>query len=625
MIGDFFFGDTSYLNSNENIDPIHTVLYTQFHPLEGPKVLFEFPPNNLKKFNINFQDVQNYIIPKPQLCKKLLTLVYKDFRLISYPMYLKKPYYFRNMFCFNFVFVFKKDSKTVPYEPIIEKLGKMFQILEEQSQILSMSSKDMIYFKNEEQHENIDDSNTENVNTNEKSKYQIIEQRMHDNLDTLLDIESLITKLYLDLNNYSECLIPINSGNSIDIKLFTFLSKSVKTMNSLSVEDVPLLKLDLMSIDMSKKLNWDQTLLKILPYINGVNNIYKISRLTNSDLDVVIEVIKNLVCIFKICIIVSIFQFDSIYSITNGLDNVFLRNPLLLAECQKYIVIDTTNKSSEVLLPSKKVVFQLYNSFKMTIRVKQFYKDNYHCIVKNNIDLRKFIMFGCSNNIIYRVMEYPLLRDTTLLYGSNMDHLKTCGYERSDFKIRAGKLKALMNNQNPLFSTGDIKLTTNAQLAITPDDHTDAYNVGLLSNEGLETLANKFYNTVILKKQEYKIAYAKQINPRNLLLQSKNKSNNTIMTVNRKNSSFSNRRTSINTPSQYSSKSSNTNNDSTEPEMTAAPQIESLSSIKKTLKKLINCLRNVDNLDRICVILEKDRSYVLEVLGVIGEFDLVNM
>ncbi|OBA25016.1 nitrogen permease regulator 2 [Hanseniaspora valbyensis NRRL Y-1626] len=508
MIGDSYFDDNSHFTSNENIDPIHTILYTQFHPLEGPKLIFEFPPNNLKDNNINFQDIQNYIIPKPQLCKKLLTLIYKDFRLISFPMYLKKPYYFRNVFCFNFVFIFKNDSKTVPYEPIIEKLGKMFQILEEQSQILSMSCKDMIYFKSDEQHENIDEITNEN------------------------NSKSLVTKLYLDLNNYSECLIPINSGDSIDIKLFTFLSKSVKTLNSLSLEDVPLLKLDLSSINMFKKLNWDQTLLKMLPYINGVNNIYKISHLANSDLDLVVEVIKNLVYIYKICVIVDIFQFDNIYGVTNRLDSVFLKNPLLLTECQKYIVVDKVNKNSEVLLPSKKIIFQLYNSFKLTIRVKQFYKENYHYIVKNNIDLRKFVVFGCSNNIIYRVMEYPLMRDITLLYGSNLGGFTDEEYKSFDFKTRASKLKALMSNKNSLFSTGDIKLTE---------------------------------------------------------------------------------------------KEDNTKDESTEVDQLIAPKIESLSSIKKTLKKLIICLQNVDNLDRICVILEKDKSYVLDVLAEIGEYDTVNM
>ncbi|KAL6929525.1 hypothetical protein ACO0SA_000928 [Hanseniaspora valbyensis] len=625
MIGDSYFGDNSHFTSNENIDPIHTILYTQFHPLEGPKLIFEFPPNNLKDNNINFQDIQNYIIPKPQLCKKLLTLVYKDFRLISFPMYLKKPYYFRNMFCFNFVFIFKNDSKTVPYEPIIEKLGKMFQILEEQSQILSMSCKDMIYFKSDEQHENIDEITNENNSSEEKSKYQLIEQKINNNRDSLLDIESLVTKLYLDLNNYSECLIPINSGNSIDIKLFTFLSKSVKTLNSLSLEDVPLLKLDLSSINMFKKLNWDQTLLKMLPYINGVNNIYKISHLANSDLDLVVEVIKNLVYIYKICVIVDIFQFDNIYGVTNRLDSVFLKNPLLLTECQKYIVVDKVNKNSEVLLPSKKIIFQLYNSFKLTIRVKQFYKENYHYIVKNNIDLRKFVVFGCSNNIIYRVMEYPLMRDITLLYGSNLGGFTDEEYKSFDFKTRASKLKALMSNKNSLFSTGDIKLTEKEEYKTMPKENIETLNVELLNNEGLDKLANKVYNNVVLKAQQPKQGYSSTINPRNLLLQSKNKSNNSIMTVNRNNPSFSHRRSSMNTHSQYSSKSSNTKDESTEVDQLIAPKIESLSSIKKTLKKLIICLQNVDNLDRICVILEKNKSYVLDVLAEIGEYDIVNM
>ncbi|XBW34714.1 hypothetical protein QEN19_000281 [Hanseniaspora menglaensis] len=617
--------DIFNINPNENIDPIHTILYTQFHPLEGPKLLYEFPPNNLKNNDISFQDVQNYIIPKPQLCKKLLTFIYKDFRLISFPIYLKKPHYFRNMFCFNFVFIFKKDAKTFPYEPIIEKLGRMFQVLEEQSQILSIASKDMIYFKNDEQHETAEDSSNDAHKGVEKSKYSIISQQINNSEEKLLDIGSIITKLYLDLNNYSECLIPINKGNSIDIKLFTFLSNSVNASNFLSVDNVPLLKLDLSSIDMSKKLNWDQTLLKILPYINGVNNIYKISRLSNSDLDLVIEVIKNLVYVYKICDIVDIFQFDNIYCVTNALDTVLLRNPLLMTECQKFIVIAKNSNESDVMLPSKKVIFQLFNSFKINNRLKHVYKDNYQIIVKNNIDLRKFIVFGCSNNIIYRVMEYPLMRNPHLLYGTSFEILKSKKHENYDLETKYGKLKALMDNKNSLFSTGDIKLTTSGSHKVLQEENSANLNIEILNKEGLEILASKAYSTVVVKRQNHNTPYTSSVNPRSLLLQSKNKSNNSVMTVNRNNSTFSKRRASVNTLSQYSSKSSNTNNDSVEPEIHATPEIESLSSIKKTVANLINCLRNVDSLDRICVILEKDKAYVLELIGVIGEFDIVNM
>lgn len=197
-------------NSNENIDPIHSIFYTQFHPLEGPKLICQFPPNSLDDDSIDFADVQNFLIPKPQLCKKLLTFIYKDFRIISYPLCLRKSYYFRNMFWFNFVFVFKKNSKTVPYEPIIEKLGKFFQVLEEQSQILSMSSADMVYFKNSEPDEEAESPRSPQSNLkspqysmpvdlskdNDFSKLLQIENIIKSEPSSLLDVEALITRLF---------------------------------------------------------------------------------------------------------------------------------------------------------------------------------------------------------------------------------------------------------------------------------------------------------------------------------------------------------------------------------------------------------------------------------------------
>ncbi|CAI8494267.1 unnamed protein product [Hanseniaspora opuntiae] len=201
-------------DSKENLDPIHSLFYTQFHPLEGPKLICQFPPNSLEESSIDFSDVQNFLIPKPQLCKKLITFIYKDYRIISYPLCLRKSYYFRNMFWFNFVFVFKKDSKTVPYEPIIEKLGKLFQVLEEQSQILSMSSADMIYFKNNDADEEPVSPKSAQGNIkaqqynismdlpkdNDLSKLLRIENTIK-NGTSLLDVEAVITRLFLDLNN----------------------------------------------------------------------------------------------------------------------------------------------------------------------------------------------------------------------------------------------------------------------------------------------------------------------------------------------------------------------------------------------------------------------------------------
>mgnify|MGYP004709192305 FL=1 len=617
-------------NSNENIDPIHSIFYTQFHPLEGPKLICQFPPNSLDDDSIDFADVQNFLIPKPQLCKKLLTFIYKDFRIISYPLCLRKSYYFRNMFWFNFVFVFKKNSKTVPYEPIIEKLGKFFQVLEEQSQILSMSSADMVYFKNSEPDEEAESPKSPQSNLkspqysmpvdlskdNDFSKLLQIENIIKSEPSSLLDVEALITRLFLDLNNYSECFISINSEIAIDFKLFTFLSKDLKSINSLSVEHVPLLKQDLNSIDLAKKLNWDQTLLKILPHINGINSIMAISKLADSDINLVVEVIKNLVYVYRICTIVDIFQFGSQYRVTNRLDEIFLKNPILLAECQKYVVAANYEGSMpEIMLPSKKIIFQLYNLIKPNEVLKDFYKENFFTFTKHNIDIRKFIVFGCVHSIIYRVYEYPILHNPQQTFSK----IYQFSHDSDNSNKRKNKLKFLLEKkESTLFSTADLKLNENKKY----ESDNSISDMDLISEEFIEQIASKVYSKRAATSQNFNIQTQNAVNPRNLLLQSKKQSNNSIMTVNRTSSSFSQRKSSFIALSQNSS-TSNSKSDTNELSYSNIVQTDSIQSIKAQLKIIIECLQNVDHLDKMSVLIEKEKSSVLELIASIGKYDVI--
>ena len=250
--------------------PIHTVFYTLFHPTEGSKVRFQFPPNSLENGKIDFDTIKNYIIPKPQLCNKLLTFKYGEYRIVCYPVNVNARHYARNSFNFNFVFVFPYDCATSPYEPAIARLGKMFKVLEEQSQILSKSEQNPVYFQLKSNDSNAADQSTEmgsitiSEHTDIKStgddgeKYLEIIKELAKNQKSLI-IEDLLMKLFLDLNNYSECLIPIDEGNSIDIKLFPVRTPP---SSNISVEDVPIAVVNLSDII---DVNWDPTMVKIVP------------------------------------------------------------------------------------------------------------------------------------------------------------------------------------------------------------------------------------------------------------------------------------------------------------------------------------------------------------------------
>lgn len=337
--------DATMVDHFEGFVPIHTIFYAVFHPTEGTKVRNEFPPGNLESNNINFDTIKNYVIPKPQLCHKLLTLKYKNYRLVSYPVTINSSFYARNFFSFNFVFVFPYDCETSPYEPAIARLGKMFRVLEEQNQILSKAERDPVYFDFKSAETTADQDNklnsekgTKNLAQNQglalEKYYQILTDI--ENNESNFSVKDLVMRIYQDLNNYSECLIPIDAGNAVDIKIFPLMTPP---NSRISIEDVPTSTVNLNKVI---DVNWDPTMLKIVPYIDGLNSIAKIAKLSDSDPDLVVECIKHL--IYYNCVLLSdIFQFSNIYAPASLL-RMFLTDTTLSSECQLYVVIAESSK-----------------------------------------------------------------------------------------------------------------------------------------------------------------------------------------------------------------------------------------------------------------------------------------
>ena len=445
-------------------EPIHTIFYSNFHPTEGSKVCYQFPPNNLQNFNINFNSVKNYIIPKPQLCHKLLTMKYQNYRIVSYPVTVTSQIYARNFFSFNFVFIFPYDCETSPYEPAIARLAKMFRVLEEQNQLLSLAENDPVFFKDQPSLNNKPDPN--------------------------FSIQDLIMRIYQDLNSYSECLIPVNDANTVDIKIFPLVSPP--TAIQLSIEAVPI---SVVNLNKVIDLNWDPTMLNILPFIDGLNNISHIAMLSDSDPNLVIECIRHLIY-YKCVIITDIFQFSNIYAPTSSI-TTFLSDPKLSYDCQSYVTlpknsdilklpfrelpisksnsnVNSTNntlrsnehahqKSGSIstqesaanklrmspahsslasspissfyqsrkhsesslssngmfrysdrynYLPTRATLFDLYRSLNHSITVKTWFEKNYDVLNSNNIDIRRFIKFGITNGLIYRIYSHPVLSVT---------------------------------------------------------------------------------------------------------------------------------------------------------------------------------------------------------------------
>ncbi|GMM32798.1 nitrogen permease regulating protein [Saccharomycopsis crataegensis] len=339
------------------------------HESEDDRLLSEFGSMVLNNYNekpmedysrndeglINFDDIRNVVIPKPEFCNRLLSAKAGKYKVIGYPVNIQEPFYARNSFNFNFCFIFDYDSDSTCYEPVVRRLGKMFKVLEEQSQILSKSSNDLVYFNIENKdikeyiserdlnykyfkilnafrpdnnNNHIDngiDSKNSNLNINKSNN----PFQLQDNKNAEFSIENLIQQIYQDLNNYSECSIKINAGNSIDIKLFPNIK--LPDINILPC-DVPI---STVNLDSLVDFYWDPNLLRMTQYINGVNNINKIAKLCNSDYDYTCLCIRHLMA-YKCIILLDTFSFQNIYATTSKVSMFLDHNKVLGEECKRY-------------------------------------------------------------------------------------------------------------------------------------------------------------------------------------------------------------------------------------------------------------------------------------------------
>ncbi|KAF3990206.1 hypothetical protein FT663_02217 [Candidozyma haemuli var. vulneris] len=452
--------------------PILAIFYAVFHPTEGTKIVHQVPERAIASAGdtsgtslFNFDTVKNYIIPKPQLCNKLISFKIENLRVLGYPVNIEGSRYSRNSFNFNFCFVFPYNSDTTPYESAIQRMGRMFRALEEQSFLLSKLDKNMMFF-----------SDKAAPKTEKRAQFTPGQGKVRK--FTLSSIESLIHQIYQDLNNYSECCIPIDTSNSVDIKLFPVLPPPV----NIKAFQVPLMTVRLHSLI---DVNWDPTMVKILPFINGLNSVKRISEKADADYLLTKQCIQHLMH-YRCLTIVDIFQFNNIYAPTNSIGN-FLTAHGMAEECQAYVIkapasddsavatpsisatpatpaTPSTPKYSEgdqlgtssrmepsssqpasaspntyfrgpkgrlqqkstqpIYVPSKATLFYLYRSLNQGQTIKEWYIQHQKAL--QSIDIRRFINFGVVRGIIYRSHSYTILHSVTKFFEnerSNQDPL----------------------------------------------------------------------------------------------------------------------------------------------------------------------------------------------------------
>ncbi|KAF1944662.1 NPR2-domain-containing protein [Clathrospora elynae] len=427
---------------------IQAIFYTRFHHEKGNRVLHQVPsgsitpsklPSALPTPLFPFSSVTQYLIPTQQFCDRLLTFCVNHHRVIGYPVCIREGKYSRNEFIFNFAIVIGEDEEDwVCYGEVVRKLGRLLRGLEEQGGFLSREEEGVW-----------EDEGSVNIGAG------IDEGIGGFGVGGGSKVYALCEMVLEDLNNYAECMIPIDDSNTINLKLFPTRPPPPPIL----AHQVPLLTVCLSSLQ--QPISSDLTLNRVLPYINGVNSISHIAQLADTDLSLSRRAIQHLVY-YGCVVLLDVFSFGAIYAPTAEIGG-FIVDADVKEECMRYVSVprmrlgsnaktavgsessmerdergSTSSSSSQhsataasTLRTSEfdshisqkdeeeeswqtdhETLITLYTSLRQGLTLKNWVLENLDLLA--GIDVRRFITFGIIKGFLYRVHKYAIATSTAL-------------------------------------------------------------------------------------------------------------------------------------------------------------------------------------------------------------------
>ncbi|KAG6040606.1 hypothetical protein E4U41_007720 [Claviceps citrina] len=354
---------------------IQGIFYARFFPQEGPRIVAQSPPGCITAASgtattartplVDFDVLQEYIIPRQAFCNRYLTINSADgkYTVLGFPVVIAHAKYQRNEFIFNFGLLVEANVEQAPYEGVVRYLAATFSEMEKQHEYLSVG-----------------------VGAGAGSRAQMTGRR---------PIESLLEIVKEDLNNYGECMIPVDDANTINMKLFPHH----RTPPTIKEWHVPVAKVKFADI---LDPTWDLTLQKVIAKIDGVSDVRRIAHLAAVSLDLAKIAFRHLLY-YDTIILMDLFFFSSCYAPRPAVHD-FIRNlGGIVDECAGYVSHGCARVSNYHLI-------KLMASFAPGRSVREWIMTTQEggFDVLSYVDVRRFVQFGVIKGCLYRVHKYVL-------------------------------------------------------------------------------------------------------------------------------------------------------------------------------------------------------------------------
>ncbi|KAH6650983.1 nitrogen permease regulator 2 [Chaetomium tenue] len=282
---------------------IQGIFYARFFPQEGTKIVSQSPPGCMVPVSgaattkpplFDFNVLQEYIIPRQAFCNRYITVADPEgkYVVLGFPVSIPSPRYDRNEFIFNFGLVVENEVDQVPYERVVRRLAVTFAEMEKQSGFLS---------------QDVDASSTRRT------------------------IGSLLEIIKEDLNNYGECMIPVDDANTINMKLFPHHP----TPPEVKGWHVPVAKMKFADV---VDPTWDLTLQRVTAHIDGVSDVRRIAFLADVSLELTQLALRHLLY-YDTILLLDMFFFGACYAPRPGIHDFVANVGGMVDECANYVCV----------------------------------------------------------------------------------------------------------------------------------------------------------------------------------------------------------------------------------------------------------------------------------------------
>jgi hypothetical protein len=406
-----------------------------------------------------FDAISDYVITKPSLAHKLISLNAFGWTVLGYPVYMQHAKYHRNALLFNLCFVFEHvdnytASPLVSFEPIVRKFAAVLTTLEHESEFLfralfvdapppaTPTSSNLSASVDEITTNVFGDADERPLsrrslppaltpsatsgrrtpaspsvpvrNSNASASTTVAPSTPSSvapasgtlspappssSSAVFARLATLIDAVFAGLNNSGSVQLDVDDANVLALRLFpSYLEETTVLEHHVPVRIQPL--------EMLINKHWDLTLLRITPYINGIYHAKKIATEANVNLSLVLRSLALLVH-YRLVKLVDIFQYSNVYIPTKHVNRLYT-NLSLQRECVHFVTLTPKLRDAEPF--TWQDVFRIY----CVLRPPRTMRDL--CLTQpllgTSIDERKLITFGILHGLIRRIHACPFADDT---------------------------------------------------------------------------------------------------------------------------------------------------------------------------------------------------------------------